>query len=145
MQDSLWDGRKFRILNIIDDFNRELLTVETDTSIPALRVIRVLERLKQTRGLPLMIRVDNGTELISQKLDFWCKENKVELVFIQPGKPSQNGYVERFNGSIPKELFNAYVFKTISEVRVKVEEWMNDYNTERQHKALGYRSPIELL
>ena len=145
MQDSLWDGRKFRILNIIDDYNRELLTVETDTSLPTLRVIRVLERLKQFRGLPQMIRVDNGPELISQKLDFWCKENKVELVFIQPGKPSQNGYVERFNGSIRKELFNAYVFKTISEVRDKVEEWMNDYNTERPHKALGYRSPVELL
>ena len=93
----------------------------------------------------MMIRVDNGSELISRKLNFLCKENKVELVFIQPGKPTQNGYVERFNGSIRKELFNAYVFKTISEVRVKVEELMNDYNTERPHKALGYRSPIELL
>ena len=93
----------------------------------------------------MMIRIDNGPVLISRKLDFWCKENKVELVFIQPGKPTQNGYVERFNGSIRKELFNAYVFQTISEVRVKVEEWMIDYNTERPHKALGYRSPIELL
>jgi len=145
MEDSLWDGRKFRVLNVIDDFNRELLSVETDTSIPALRVIRLLDQLKQHRGLPKMIRVDNGPEFISQKLDFWCKDNKVDLIFIQPGKPMQNGFVERFNGSFRKELFNAYVFKTVSEVRAKISEWMDDYNFERPHKALGYRAPIDLL
>lgn len=145
MEDSLWDGRKYRVLNIIDDYNREVLSIETDTSISALRVIRVLEQIKSVRGLPKMIRVDNGPEFISQKLDFWCKDNKVELIFIQPGKPMQNGYVERFNGSIRKELLNAYVFKTISEVRQKIEDWVEDYNHLRPHKALGYRAPIELL
>ena len=145
MEDSLWDGRKFRVLNVIDDFNRELLSVETDTSIPALRVIRILDQLKEYRGLPKMIRVDNGPEFISQKLDFYCKDNKIDLIFIQPGKPMQNGFVEHFNGSFRKELFNAYVFKTISEVKVKIDEWMNDYNYERPHKALGYRAPIDLL
>ena len=145
MQDSLWDGRKFRVLNIIDDYNRELLSVDTDTSIPALRVIRILNQIKEQRGLPKMIRVDNGPEFISHKLDFWCKDNKVDLIFIQPGKPMQNGFVERFNGSVRKELFNAYVFKTISEVRAKIEEWMYDYNNERPHKALGYKAPIDLL
>lgn len=145
MQDSLWDGRKFRVLNIIDDYNRELLSVDTDTSIPALRVIRILDQIKAQRGLPKMIRVDNGPEFISHKLDLWCKDNKVDLIFIQPGKPMQNGFVERFNGSVRKELFNAYVFKTISEVRAKIEEWMDDYNNERPHKALGYKAPTDLL
>lgn len=145
MEDSLWDGRKYRVLNIIDDYNRELLSVEADTSLPALRVIRVLERLKDYRGLPKMIRVDNGPELISRKLDFWCKDNRVDLIFIQPGKPMQNGYVERFNGSFRSEMFSAYVFKTISEVRMKIEEWMDDYNHERPHKALGYKAPVDLL
>ena len=145
MADSLWDGKKFRILNVLDDYNREVLAIDTDTSIPALRVIRVLEQLKEVRGLPEMIRTDNGPEFISQKLDYWCKDNKVQLVFIQPGKPTQNGYVERFNGSVRKELLNAYVFRTISEVREKVQEWMDDYNMYRPHKALGYKSPIGVL
>ena len=145
MADSLWDGKRYRILNVLDDYNREVLAIDTDTSIPALRVIRVLEQLKQVRGLPEMIRTDNGPEFISQKLDYWCKDNKVQLVFIQPGKPTQNGYVERFNGSVRKELLNAYVFRIISEVREKVQEWMDDYNMYRPHKALGYKSPIDLL
>jgi putative transposase len=141
MADSLWNGRKYRILNVLDDYNREVLAIETDTSIPALRVIRILEQLKIVRGLPEMIRVDNGPEFISQKLDYWCKDNKVHLVFIQPGKPSQNGYIERFNGSIRKELLNAYVFRSLSEVREKIQEWMDDYNLYRPHKALGYKPP----
>lgn len=145
MQDSLMDGRKFRVLNVIDDFNREILSVETDTSLPALRVIRVLEQLKESRGLPKMIRVDNGPEFISARLDHWCKDNKVDLVFIQPGKPMQNGFVERFNGSMRKEIFNAYIFKTISEARQKIEEWTYDYNYERPHSSLNYNAPIELL
>lgn len=145
MADSLWDGKKYRILNILDDFNREVLAIDTDTSIPALRVIRVLEQLKDSRGLPEMIRVDNGPEFISQKLDYWCKDNKVQLFFIQPGKPTQNGYVERLNGSIRKELLNAYVFRSLSEVREKVQEWMDDYNMFRPHKALGYKSPHGVL
>ena len=119
MAHSLWDGKKYRILNILDDFNREVLAIDTDTSIPALRVIRVLEQLKDSRGLPEMIRVDNGPEFISQKLDYWCKDNQVQLFFIQPGKPTQNGYVERLNGSMRKELLNAYVFRSLSEVREK--------------------------
>ena len=110
MHDSLWDGRTFRLLNVIDDYNRQVLAIEADTSLPVLRLIRVLERLKETTGLPQMIRTDNGPEFISQKLDYWCKENKISLVFIQPGKPMQNAYVERFNGSIRRERLNAYVF-----------------------------------
>lgn len=145
MHDSLWDGRTYRLLNIIDDYNRQVLAIEADTSLPVLRLIRVLERLKETRGLPQMIRCDNGPEFISQKLDYWCKENKISLVFIQPGKPMQNAFVERLNGSMRRELLNAYVFKSLSEVREKAEEWMNDYNNNRPHKALNYQTPLQLI
>jgi len=145
MTDSLWDGRRFRLLNIMDDFNREVLAIETDTSLPALRLIRVLNRLEEVRGIPQMIRVDNGPEFISQKLDDWCKERKIQLAFIQPGKPMQNGYVERLNGNIRREMLNAYVFKTLSEVREKAEEWLEDYNYHRPHEALNFKSPKECV
>lgn len=145
MNDSLWDGRSYRLLNIIDDYNREVLWIEADTSLPALRVIRVLEMLKDCRGLPEMIRVDNGPEFISAKLDSWCKENKIALVFIQPGKPTQNAYIERCNGNIRKELLNAYVFRTLDEVKQKAESWRIDYNQNRPHKSLNYKAPIDLL
>jgi putative transposase len=113
MSDSLWDGRKFRLLNIVDDFNREVLALEADISLPALRVIRVLEYLKEFRGIPKMIRVDNGPEFISHVLDEWCRKQGVSLTYIQPGKPMQNGYVERCNGSVRKELLNANVFYSL--------------------------------
>jgi putative transposase len=119
ISDSLWNGRKFRILNIIDDFNREVLCLEADTSLPALRVIRVLDQLKQTRGLPQMIRVDNGPEFISFKLDHYFRQNHITLVFIQPRKPTQNAFIERCNESIRKELLSAYVFQSLSDVREK--------------------------
>ena len=145
MHDSLWDGRTFRMLNVIDDYNRQVLRIETDTSLPALRVIRVLEQLGDCYGLPATIRVDNGPEFISHKLDLWCKEHKITLAFIQPGKPTQNAYIERLNGSIRRELLNAYVFKTLDEVREKAETWQYDYNHKRPHKSLGYRAPVDLL
>ena len=144
MHDSLWDGRSYRLLNIIDDYNRQLLAIEADTSLPVLRLLRVLERLKEVHGLPQMIRVDNGPEFISHKLDHWCKEHKVQLTFIQLGKPTQNAYIERMNGSLRRELLNAYVFKTISEVREKTEEWMLDYNANRPHKSLNYKTPAQV-
>lgn len=143
MADSLWNGRTFRLLNIVDDFNREVLHIESDTSLPTARLIRCLEMLKELRGLPKMIRVDNGPELISASLDAWCKENSITLLFIQPGKPTQNSYVERCNGSIRRELLNAYLFQTIDEVRHKAEEWRQDYNLHRPHKSLGYVPPAE--
>jgi putative transposase len=143
MSDSLWDGRKFRTLNVIDDFNRRVLAIEVDTSLPAQRVIRVLERLRESRGLPQMIRVDNGPEFISAKLDLWCHANKIKLAFIRPGKPTENSYIERFNGSFRRELLNAYVFRSINEVRTLAEDWMTDYNQNRPHKALNYLTPNE--
>jgi len=145
MSDSLWSGRKFRVLNVVDDFNREILCIEPDLSLPAHRVIRALEELEQYRGLPNMIRVDNGPEFISEKLADWCNTKKITLIFIQPGKPTQNAYVERFNGSMRRELLNAYIFRTLDEVREKAEEWMFDYNNHRHHEALNNKTPADLL
>lgn len=145
MHDTLWDGRSFRMLNIMDDYNHQILAMEADTSLPVLRLIRVLERLKEVHGLPLSIRVDNGPEFISQKLDMWCKEHHVQLVFIQPGKPTQNAYVERLNGTVRRELLNAYIFTSLQEVRYKAEEFMMDYNRNRPHSALNYQTPLQVL
>lgn len=145
MSDTLTDGRKFRLLNIIDDFNRESLAIEVDTSLPSLRVIRVLEKLTRERGCPLHIRCDNGPEFISHKLEQWCshEDRRIGLQFIQPGKPMQNAYIERKNGSIRRELLNAYLFTSLAEVRALSEEWRRDYNTERPHKSLGYLAPSQ--
>ncbi|MBB1287295.1 transposase family protein [Flavisolibacter sp. BT320] len=133
------------MLNIIDDFNRESLAIEVDTSLPCLRVIRVLEKLVAQRGCPANIRCDNGPEFISHKLEAWCSHatRRINLQFIQPGRPMQNAYIERKNGSIRRELLNAYMFGSLNEVRVLSEEWRIDYNTERPHKSLGYLSPLK--
>ncbi len=142
MSDSLQDGRKVRLLNVIEDFNRESLAVEADTSMPTLRVIRVLENLVNKRGAPANIRMDNGPEFISHKLEEWCTKRRITLQFIQPGCPTQNAFIERKNGSLRRELLNAYVFTSLSDVRELCEEWRTDYNWDRPHKSLGYLSPI---
>ncbi len=143
MSDSLTDSRKFRILNVIDDFNRESLAVEPDTSLPTRRVIRVLEKIVSQRGRPAIIRIDNGPEFISHQLQEWCESQNIILHYIQPGKPTQNAFIERKNGSMRKELLNVYLFNTLSQVRELSEEWRIDYNEERPHKSLGYLSPIK--
>jgi putative transposase len=143
MSDSLTDGRRFRLLNILDDFNRESLAIEVDTSLPSLRVIRELGKLADARGCPATIRCDNGPEFISHKLEEWCAARKINLQFIQPGRPMQNAYIERKNGSIRRELLNAYLFNSLAEVRLLSEEWRDDYNSERPHKSLGYLSPLK--
>lgn len=143
MSDSLMDSRKFRLFNVIDDFNRESLAVEVDTSLPSLRVIRVLERIIENRTKPNIIRSDNGPEFISHQLQQWCETKNIALQYIQPGKPTQNAFIERKNGSMRRELLNAYLFSNLSEVRELSEEWRIDYNDERPHKSLGYLSPIK--
>lgn len=143
MSDTLWDGRKYRLLNIVDDFNREVIHIEADTSLPTARLIRILEYLKEFRGLPQTLRVDNGPEFISCKLDLWCKQHRIHLLFIQPGKPTQNSYVERCNGNIRRELLNAYVFDSLQQVRDMAENWRTDYNCSRPHASLGYVPPAE--
>ncbi len=145
MSDSLVDGRRFRLLNVMDDYNRESLAIEVDTSLTTLRVIRVLERLVENRGTPESIRMDNGPEFISEKLKVWCEERGIRLLFIQPGKPVQNAFIERKNGSMRKELLDAYLFFTLDEVRMLAEEWRLDYNHERPHAALGFVPPAEYI
>jgi putative transposase len=145
MCDSLVDGRRFRLLNIIDEYNRESLAIEIDTSLPALRVIRTLEQLIERREKPQVIRVDNGPEFISDRLQQWCDDKQILLQFIQPGKPMQNGFVERNNGSLRKELLDAYLFYSLREVRQMAEEWQHDYNHERPHESLGNVPPVEFI
>jgi putative transposase len=136
MSDALSTGRTFRTLNVIDDFNREALWIEVDTSLPAERVVRVLEQLLSWRAKPTRIRMDNGPELISQRLESWAKEKQIELLHIQPGKPAQNAYVERFNRTYREEVLDAYLFDDLQEVRYITETWLEEYNTIRPHEAL---------
>ncbi len=143
MSDALMDGRKFRLFNVLDDYNRESLAIEVDTSLPSLRVQRVLNKLITERSKPTNIRVDNGPEFISHTLQQWCSDNQITLQYIQPGKPMQNAYIERKNGSIRRELLNTYLFQSLAEVRIMTQEWRHDYNHERPHKALGYLSPVK--
>ncbi len=141
MSDSLCDGRVFRTLNVLDDFNREALWIEIDTSLPAERVIRVLEQLLLWRGVPQQIRMDNGPELISQRLEAWAMEKQIELAHIQPGKPAQNAYIERFNRTYREDVLDAYLFDSLEEVRRITKEWLENYNNIRPHEALAGLSP----
>ena len=141
MSDSLSNGRNIRTLNIIDDYNREALWIEVDTSLPAERVVRVLVGLLLWRTTPKQIRMDNGPELISQKLEHWAKERQIELLPIQPGKPAQNAYIERFNRTFREEVLDAYLFDDLEEVREITERWLAEYNTIRPHQALQGLSP----
>lgn len=143
MTDTLYDGRKVRILNIIDDYNRQALAMEPDTSIPAKQVIQILERLVEAHGKPVAIRTDNGPEFISHRLTDWCHRNRIQIHFIQPGKPVQNSLIERFNGSYRKEILDAYVFYSLDELRTVTQEWMKEYNNERPHDALGGMTPTD--
>jgi putative transposase len=142
MTDRLEDGRSFRLLNVMDDFNRESLAIEVDTSLPSLLVIRVLEHLINKRGKPANIRTDNGPEFISHKLELWCTKQQITLQFIQPGRPMQNAFIERKNGSLRRELLNAFLFYSLNDAREMCEMWRTDYNEERPHKTLNYLSPI---
>lgn len=141
MSDSLSNGRAIRTLNIIDDYNREALWIEVDTSLPAERVVRVLENIMLWRATPKQIRMDNGPELISQRLESWAKEQQIELIHIQPGKPAQNAYIERFNRTFREDVLDAYLFDDLEEVRAITESWLEDYNTIRPHEALQGLTP----
>ena len=142
MSDALTDGRKFRTFNLIDDFNREVLAIEADTSLPAKRVVRVLERVIWEKGKPESIRVDNGPEFISHALETFCKEQQIHLQFIKPGKPMQNGYVERFNRTYREDILDAYLFNSLKQVRELSDEWAKDYNSFHPHQSLNRLSPI---
>lgn len=143
MQDRLMNGRKIRTFNLIDDFNREVLAIDIDTSLSGERVKRILERVIEMKGKPRQVRSDNGPEFICNKLKEYLMQNEIQHTFIQPGKPTQNAYIERFNRTYRKDVLNAYLFESLSEVRMITEEWKDDYNQNHAHKSLGKMSPVE--
>jgi putative transposase len=143
MSDSLNYGRRFRVLNVIDDYNREALVIEPDFSLPAERVITALNEAILWRGKPREIRVDNGPEFISKALQKWADENEIKLKHIEPGSPTQNAYIERFNRFFREDILDAYMFNDLTEVRQLAWDWMIDYNQNHPHKSLGGISPID--
>jgi putative transposase len=143
VSDSLADGRSFRALAIVDHYTRECPVIEVDLSLPGARVLRVLEQLAEERGLPNAIRVDHGPEFICEAVRRWCAQKKVQLDYIEPGRPMQNGHVESFNGKLRDECLNTHWFTTLRQARSIVENWRADYNNVRPHSALGYATPKE--
>lgn len=143
VQDKLWNGRRFRCLNIVDMYTRECLVIEVDTSIGGMRVKRVLERLVQDHGKPQTIVVDNGPEFISQHVDEWAYRMGVELAFIRPGKPVENAYVESFNGKFRDKCLNTHYFSTLQEAREIIQDWRDEYNQFIPHRSLKGLTPQE--
>ena len=141
--DLLATGQRLRTLNIVDDFSRECPAIEVDTSLPGARVVRVLDRLAETRGLPKEIIVDNGPEMIGKTLDQWAWRNGVRLHFIDPGKPTQNAFIESFNGRFRDECLNENWFVSVEHARAVINTWRRDYNEVRPHSSLGDRTPAE--
>jgi putative transposase len=145
MHDQLADGRSFRLLNIIDDFNREALAMDIDLSLPAERVVRALDQVIEWRGKPIAIRSDNGPEYVGKTLTEWARENGIRLDHIQPGKPQQNAYVERFNRTVRYDWLGQHLFESIAEVQDHATEWLWFYNHERPNMALGGITPKQRL
>ena len=143
VSDSLYNGRRFRVLTVVDDLSKECPVLEVDHSLTGQRVTRVLERIALTRGLPDVITVDNGPEFISKAVDAWAYANGVKLHFIQPGKPTQNAYIESFNGKFRDECLNEHVFTSLHDAQQKIEDWRQDYNVNRPHRTLNQLTPEE--
>jgi putative transposase len=144
VSDTLASGRRIRLLTVEDTCTREALAIAVDTSLPAARVVRTLDEVLLTRGAPRQITLDNGPELTSRRLDQWAYEHGVQLCFIDPGKPIQNAFCESFNGRLRDECLNEHWFLTMHDARRIVEDWRQDYNRERPHSSLGYRTPEEV-
>ena len=141
VSDGFVDGRRLRCLNIVDDFTKQCLAIEVDTSLPGRRVVSVLERLAESRGLPQSVTVDNGPEFVSKVLDEWAYRQQLQLRFIEPGKPQQNAYIESFNGKFRDECLNEHWFLSMRHARQLIAAWRQEYNDERPHSSLGYLTP----
>ena len=144
VSDALFDGRRFRALTVVDAFTRECLAIEPDQAIRAEAVVAVLDRLIGARGTPPdKIRLDNGPEFVSRVLDHWAYRNGVTLDFSRPGKPTDNSYIESFNGRLRDECLNTHWFLSLADARAKIEAWRRDYNESRPHTSLGWLTPVE--
>jgi putative transposase len=143
LSDAMSDGRRFRILAVVDDFTRECLCLVPDTSLPGLRVARELDAVIAARGRPHLCVSDNGTELTSMAILRWCQESGVEWHYIAPGKPTQNAFVESFNGRLRDELLNETIFVSLAHARVALADWKDDYNTVRPHSSIGNVPPAD--
>ncbi len=143
VHDAVECGRAIRVLSVVDVYTRECLALEVDTSFASRRVTRVLEEIIAQRGQPQAIRCDNGPELTSRHFLAWCVERRIELVHIHPGKPTQNGHVESFNGRLREECLNVSWFQNLFDARRKIAAWRREYNEERPHSSLDYRTPQE--
>ncbi len=143
LSDAFADGRRFRILAIVDDFTRECLALVPDTSLPGMRVVRELDTLIAARGRPAMCVSDNGTELTGMAILRWAQETRVEWHYIAPGKPQQNAFIESFNGRLRDELLNETLFTSLNHVREALAIWIEDYNTVRPHSSLGNLPPAD--
>jgi putative transposase len=145
MHETLSDGRSYRLFNVIDDYNREGLCIDVDFSLPALRVIRALDQVIEWRGKPKVIRCDNGPEYNSSVLRTWAENRGIELQYIQPGKPQQNAYVERYNRTVRYDWLGQYLFETLEEVQEYATRWLWHYNHERPNMGLGGITPKQKL
>ena len=145
MQDQLADGRKFRTLNVLDDFNREGLGIEVDFSLPAVRVVRSLNQTIEWRGAPQIIRVDNGPEYVSGLLKVWAETRGIHIEYIQPGKPQQNAYIERYNRTVRHEWLDQNILETIEEAQDQATKWLWTYNNDRPNMAIGGITPAMKL
>ena len=145
MSDGLYAGQRFRTFNVIDDFNRQCLSVEIDTSITGRRLIRIFERLRNERGLPDVLRVDNGPEFLSGDFVAWAESAGIFILYIQPGEPNQNAHIERFNRTYREEVLSLYLFRNLAKVREITYSWIIDYNEGRPHDSLGHMTPFKVM
>jgi len=145
MLDALSDGRRLRVLTIVDDYSRKCHRIEVDTSINGVRVVRTLNEISMTEGLPEAITIDNGPEFIGKALDSWAYQRGVKLNFIRPGKPVENAFIESFNGRLRDECLNEHWFTSLDHARKAIETWREDYNNERSHSSLNNLTPEEFI